>query len=637
MIRCWKYIAAAATIATTLASCSEDDTTRYPEKDWGVLTAPSLTVSADEVSLEAGKADETALEFSWTAASVTRGASVVYDFYLNIEGNDLFKGVARDMGDRLTLSFTHSELNDLLVSTFGGRSGERFALRACVRARTEDYLVANTTSDEVAFSATTYAAEAVRPASVWMAGDACENGWDKAFELPRDERGVYMAEHVVLKFGKPDENKGFKFFVEQDGGYPFYGQRIDGEFGQIALFAIPNDGDSQFYPLRSGYTSGIYTVEVDLDAMQLALTRTGDVDEFDPSMALYLLGDNLENGWNMVEANALRPLGENIYQLENVPLQAESSFKFYFQDWTEFIRDADAAEYWTAKKKSDGDSDIRFIPGERGFVTGMYTVRVDLNTMQVVLTPTGTTGAYPDALFLFGPATEAGWELGRFIPMNALGNGLFRAEGVAIDVGTANPDDIKGNGFKFGVSNSEWSTEYGAKEAFDDVDGQPGYRGWELAQNGNQFYPLLMGFASGVYDITVDFGAMTVRFDPAGAAIYPEALYMLGDAMPGGWELGQAVAMTRTAPGIFVAERVPVRVGTAQAENPKGNGFKFIVSNTEWSTEYGAEGSFDEGYRGWKLVQSSNQFYPLLMGFADGDYRITADLTAMTVRFEAVP
>lgn len=145
-----------------------------------------------------------------------------------------------------------------------------------------------------------------------------------------------------------------------------------------------------------------------------------------------------------------------------------------------------------------------------------------------------------------------------------------------------------------------------------------------------------MGYASGTYDITVDFTTMAVRFEPAQGADYPAALYILGDAMPHGWDLNQAVAMTQTSPGIFTAENVPVNVGTAQEGNPKGNGFKFIISNTEWLTEYGAKGSFDDGYTGWELVQGSNQFYPLLMGFGNGNYRITADLTTMTVRFEAM-
>ena len=639
----WKYIAGALAFALPVASCSDDNTSDFPDKEWGELTAPVLTVSEEEITLDANKADREALKFSWTAASVvTRSSSVEYDLYLSIEGEDLFKGIKREWGGEadLTISFTHEELNDLIITTFGGKSGERFAFRACVYAHTDNYLIEDKTSEEVAFAATAYAAEVVKPASLWMKGGACEYGWDKAIELPQGDAGTYTAENVVLKFGKPADNKGFKFYIEENGSYPFYWQKIDGEFGQIQTFAIANDGDSQFYPLQYDYTSGIYTVHVDLNTMLLTLTRTGDVTEFDPETALYILGDNMENGWDMVEANALLLVGENIYENTNIYLKPESSFKFYFYDWTEYIRDEAAGEYWTLMKKGGDDGDIRFIPGDQGLGEGYYTVRVDLNTLKVTLTG-GTAPSYPETLFLFWPATEAGWDLGNFIPLTKTSNGVFQVKGVNIDVGTANPDDNKGNGFKFGVSNSEWSTEYGAKEAFDDHDGQQGYRGWELAQSSNQFYPLLMGQASGVYDITVDFTTMVVRFEPSQDPDYPTALYILGDAMPHGWDLGQAVAMTQTAPGIFTAENVLVKVGTANPDDNKGNGFKFIISNSEWSTEYGAKEAFDDhdgqtGYRGWELAQSSNQFYPLLMGFGDGNYRITADLTTMTVRFEAM-
>ena len=73
-----------------------------------------------------------------------------------------------------------------------------------------------------------------------------------------------------------------------------------------------------------------------------------------------------------------------------------------------------------------------------------------------------------------------------------------------------------------------------------------------------------------VYDITVDFTTMVVRFEPSQGPDYPTALYILGDAMPHGWDLGQAVAMTQTAPGIFTAENVPVKVGTANPDDNKG-------------------------------------------------------------------
>ena len=99
----WKYIAGALAFCTSVASCSDDNTSDFPDKEWGELTAPVLTVSEEEITLDANKADREALKFSWTAASVvTRSSSVEYDLYLNIEGEDLFKGIKREWGGKPT-------------------------------------------------------------------------------------------------------------------------------------------------------------------------------------------------------------------------------------------------------------------------------------------------------------------------------------------------------------------------------------------------------------------------------------------------------------------------------------------------------------------------------------------------------
>lgn len=508
-----RYAATALIAALTIVSCGDDKTEEFPDKGWSALTPPRLTASTAEAVLDKDNADTEAIRFEWTAAA-DDGTVVAYDLYINVSGSDVFAGFKRETGDALSVAFTHDELNDLLVSRFGAHSGERLELRACVYARADDIHVEDKASNDVAFAAMAYAAEIVRPEKLYMMGGACELGWDGAVELARDDDGKYRVRGTVLKFGKPNDNKGFKFYTTPDGSYPFYGQRLDGEFGDMRIFASENDGDSQFYPLQHGYASGIYTIAVDLDALRLTLDRTGDVEEFDPDAVLYMLGDGMEYGWDMVEGNALVAVGENLFEIEDIRLKSESSFKFYFHDWTEFIRDADAADYWTAKRKGDADGDIRFSPADQGLGAGNYKVRVDLGSMKVTLTQTSG----------------------------------------------------------------------------DDGD--------------------------------------------TGDDSYPAALYIIGDAMPCGWDLGNAVAMTRTAPGVFEAENVQVSVGTAQEENPKGNGFKFIVSNTEWGAEYGAAGSYDNGYLGWELVPGSEQFYPLMHGFADGNYRIVADIAAGKVTFE---
>ena len=280
----WKYIAGALAFALPVASCSDDNTSDFPDKEWGELTAPVLTVSEEEITLDANKADREALKFSWTAASVvTRSSSVEYDLYLNIEGEDLFKGIKREWGGEadLTISFTHEELNDLIITTFGGKSGERFAFRACVYAHTDNYLIEDKTSEEVAFAATAYAAEVVKPASLWMKGGACEYGWDKAIELPQGDAGTYTAENVVLKFGKPADNKGFKFYIEENGSYPFYGQRSTANSVRSRPSPSPTTGIAVLSLAVRLHERHLHRTRRPQYHAAHA-TRTGDVTEFDP-------------------------------------------------------------------------------------------------------------------------------------------------------------------------------------------------------------------------------------------------------------------------------------------------------------------------------------------------------------------
>ncbi len=497
-------------LGTTLAavSCGTDETEPQRPSQWGNLTAPVLTVSAERVELQSETPDEEALRFEWTPSAVTRSAEIAYDLYIGLAGEELFTEAKYEAAGRLSAVFTHKELNSLIEESFEAGSGRTVELQACVYARSSDNRIEGKASNEVLFSVRTFEATVVLPEELYMKGGACEQGWDEAVVLRRDGERAYKAEGVVLKFGKPQDNKGFKFYVEPEGSYPFYGQKIDGAFGEIAVFASENDGDSQFYPLSHGYTSGIYTVVVDLAAMRLRLDKTGDVEEFDPDAVLYILGDNMEYGWDMVEGNALVRTAEQVYGISAVRLKANSSFKFFFHDWTEFIRDESAADYWTLKRKSDGDGDIRFVPAEQGLADDEYDITVDLAAGSVKLVPRGATPSYPTELFLFGPATLAGWELGKFIPLTRTSDGIFVAEGVSIEVGEANADDPKGNGFKFAVSNTEWSSEYGAAGSFDD-----GYRGWGLVQGSDQFYPLLMGCESGLYRITADLAAGRVSFE----------------------------------------------------------------------------------------------------------------------------
>ena len=333
-------------------------------------------------------------------------------------------------------------------------------------------------------------------------------------------RCIINGENGIFEFSAAmylDEDwKGFKF-VDNTGGTPDwenkeYGMRADATADNIGFDLVKTiGGDPQFYLNPLGYESAIYTVRIDFTTMKLSLTRTHDIQE-----PFYVFGEGLDNDWATVDALALNEVEHNVFEGYDIHLYKTSSFKIVSnrESWVEYRRDVNAGDYWTLISDKDEPNDTRFIPGEadQNFKNGKYTVSVNLNTMKASLTLTeADAGEYPLSLYILGPAAvDAGWNLGNFIPMTMVSPGIFQAENVNISVGAAVDGDNKGNGFKFGISNTSWSTEYGAKEAFDDQDGTTGYRGWELAQNSNQFYPLLMGLTDGYYTITADFNTMTV-------------------------------------------------------------------------------------------------------------------------------
>lgn len=108
-----------------------------------------------------------------------------------------------------------------------------------------------------------------------MTGEATPGGWDTRTYLPRKGENEWEATGVAMNFS--DEYKGFKIFASADGWWPWYGQQAGAAFGAVVRIedqaASDAAGDPQFYPQRSGYASGVYTVNLNLNTMQLTLTR----------------------------------------------------------------------------------------------------------------------------------------------------------------------------------------------------------------------------------------------------------------------------------------------------------------------------------------------------------------------------
>ena len=624
MNRFFRLFAAAAIVATA-AGCAPED----PENGQQGNTDTQDTLSAPELT---ATASEGALTFTWTSGTIENSElEVDYTLYVGKAGEDLFENGVSFEVDGLTYTINGEDYTALL-NDMGCQSGATLDMIAAVTATAGDE---TKTSAQKSFTAGLPEAEVVFPEALYMKGGACPGEWTTATVLEKTEEGVYQATEVTLLFGKPEDGKGFKFFVSEEP-HPFYGQdNTEGAaFGDIKVFATENDGDSQFYPLQHEYVSAVYTVNVNLNTMKLTLTKTEDV--YEPQIPFYVYGEGLDYNWDMNEALKLDEIEPNVFEGYNIHLYKTSSFKFDNADWTEYQRDETASEYWTVMPKAGGD--VRFIPGEadENFADGKYTVRLDLNTMKVTLTLTEADpvveSTYPTTLYAAGGFN--GW--GALIELVRIEDGKFQAENVQLNLDNG-ADDPKGHGIKF-FESSDWTGEWGPAEDFESAN----YRGWELKKYGSnapQFYPQWMGMTSGVYTILVDFTTNTLTLTPneAGEPDTPDTpetttyIYLYGAAFADYTDWTDWVPVPSVGTEIYEAT-INLNVGDASY----ARGFKIYKAQEDWSNEYCMflDSTQDNIKFGHKNDAGDNQVIPFNLGYTEsGNYVVRIDFNTMTITF----
>lgn len=621
MNRFFKLFAAAAIVATAAGCTPEtpDDGQQGQTPDKDILSAPELTATASEGSLS----------FTWTSGTIENSElDVDYTLYVGKAGSDLFEDGVPFEADGLSYTISGDDYTALL-NDMGCQSGGTVDMIAVVTATAGNE---TKTSAQKTFTAGLPAAEVVFPDALHMKGGACPGGWDTATVLAKGAEGVYEAAEVTLMFGKPEDGKGFKFFVSDDP-YPFYGQdNTEGAaFGDVKVFASENDGDSQFYPLQHDYVSGIYTINVNLNTMKMTLTKTADV--FEPQPPFYVYGEGLDHVWEMADALALYEIEANIFEGHDIHLYKNSSFKFDNEVWTEYQRDDSAGDYWTVKPKVEGE-DIRFVPkdSDPDFKDGKYTVRLDLNTMKVTLTLTEADpvieSQYPTTLYMSGGFN--GWALEQ---LDMIADGKFQKENVQMNLDNG-ADDPKGHGIKF-MENADWSGQWGPKEDWEHTE----YRGWELAAypDAPQFYPLLAGFQSGVYTILVDFTTMTLTLTPAGGTPTPEPepdvtyAYLYGAAFADYEDWVDWVPVPSVSENVYEAT-INLNVG----DTSYARGFKIYKEKEDWSNEYCmySDATHDNISFGHKDSTGDNQVIPFNLGYTEsGNYVVRIDFNTMKITF----
>ncbi len=229
--------------------------------------------------------------------------------------------------------------------------------------------------------------------NVYPLGDCFE--WKWAFTNPMGKTAdkVYEMKNVHLDFG--DGNNGFKIFIEKDKWSPYFAQTDASQKDAVGIQLVTDTDQPQFKPGLLGYESGKYDIKADFNTMTLTLTLVSkdETPAFDESKAFYLYGGGFENGvsdWAFDTKNALveNPDGSGIYVSPGtIYLNRWCYFKLEKKDWTEYRRNANATDYWTAISKADAAADDTFSPGN-GFsewTDGNYKVTFNINTLKLSL------------------------------------------------------------------------------------------------------------------------------------------------------------------------------------------------------------------------------------------------------------
>lgn len=246
---------------------------------------------------------------------------------------------------------------------------------------------------------------------------------------------------------------------------------------------------------------------------------------------LYIIGSATQTGWSADNAEAMTRTDNGIFTWEGY--LADGTFKF-ITTRGQFLPsyNLNLADSTVVLRSSDDQPDGQWT------ISGRHYYMMTVNLLDSTLAMTESEGVKPqfDQLYFVGNMT--GWGF-RAMTQDPLDNFLFRY-GAFFDTG---------GDFKFGTADGSWENMYKAAVAnapYTDTR-------MELISGfdpDNKWY--LQDSETGkAYKICVDIRKGNEKMMMREFTPYP-MIYLVGDATPNGWDLGNATAMTATdSPYIF--------------------------------------------------------------------------------------
>lgn len=518
------FLTCGATALAMLAALSctkEEEPAGTPGQDGTSteLTAPALSADKETVTLTADAADQTALTLEWTAAKAGEtDAEATYALYINLSSKDIFTTpYTKDLGSGLSASFTNAELNAILVDELGAEAGKATDIQVMVYATPADEELEAVQSNKVALNVTSYVEPVVFPEALVAAGSAIgSNDRSKGVTISKTGEGVYKAENVkiwtsndaALKFYPDDETSEWCVVAKTSEDYKDMTVEVE-------YVKAPEGGD--IYVSRiTDFTFGAYTVEVNLTAGTLTLTRTAAVNVSDLELPeeLYMRGDALADikwDWAVSKENALKKTADKVYEAKGIRLDFGGDGTMGFNVFTGY--EADNPMLGMAATSTNGNIVIalaatgedRFRPGTIGYEGGIYDIKMDFNNSTMTLT--AGNDPYEGAMGLQGGAVGS-WDLPTpeyYIPK--IGDNEWEASGIVLNF------ENEGGGFYVLAKYNEWYPHYGQLSSDSDEFGKmtivnDDAHKTELGDP--TFYPGNFGYESGTYTINVNTETMKV-------------------------------------------------------------------------------------------------------------------------------
>lgn len=572
-----------------------------------------IALVADPLTVVLRDEEGEALGFAWSDPNSYK-EGVTYRFELDVTGNGFATADIRET-DSTSLSYTNSELNELLLDKWHGEAGIVSTLDARVTAVAGGNV--QTLSQTVCIDVTPYGT-AVEYSAMALYGTAV-NSEERAMTKGEGQKFTfsgYLGAGDVYFRCNPDGTGDTDWFVASVDGKAI----VSGATETIVLAPAGSDRKPFGWKIE---TDGFYSVEVDVESRTALFTLERKIYS-----AVSMVGPATPEGWEISKAT---PLSRN-------------GFLF---DWegeltigtVRFICDPDGT--WETDQYIASERDKPVVSGEtqrlvlaavaesgRGDnmwsieTAGKWHITLDLETLTAVFTLLEAKGKYDDlvSIHLVGSATPGGWDAGNMTPMS-YENGLWKWSGHLAD------DEIK---FVCNHTGDDWGTyQLQAVTGGDPVSVGNAVKKFNKGGEDNKWVIMI----AGDYEIEIDLEKETVTYNlvksDAEKAGYT-ALGLIGGAAPQGWSFDFSNStLTPDADGIFTwtgylkAETLHMMCNPDPALEWSNPRITALAADTEVVSGEELLMHYRKDDNSWKITDA-------------GMYEVKVDLHRMTVLFTLV-